>query len=139
MDTKTVSLTSLLILAGMGNVYFVWQGTTYRAAIAQAPSGAVQLTGSGAAPFIAKAVDAGAGGQIECKRNAVQRPDGTLVALVYCADGKTAGFFIGNALALALLNEVKAKISGITADEVRLLVDENNKLWATKIEKREPE
>ena len=70
MDTKTISLASLLVLAGMGNVYFVYQGTTYRAAVAVPAGDAVRLTGAAVAPFVAKATEAGASGDITCRRGA---------------------------------------------------------------------
>ena len=99
------------------------------------PAGTVQLVGAAAAPFVTKAVEAGAAGAIECKRAVISNhPD-----RVYCTDGKTAGWLIGNTLALALLNEVKSKLPSVTADEVRLSIDQDSKLWATKIGMDEPE
>jgi hypothetical protein len=51
---------------------------------------------------------------------------------VYCSDRGTAGWLVPLAVASALLTEAKSKLPGLTADEVRALVDQDGKLWAAR-------
>jgi hypothetical protein len=59
METRSISLASLLALSAAGNVFFVWQGTTYRADVTQPGQASVELTGAAKAPFVAAATEAG--------------------------------------------------------------------------------
>ncbi len=135
MSRATVTLATLLALSAAGNLYGVYRGQTYQLTTAEGGPNAVELTGPGAAPFVAKAQEAGASGHIECRRGAASN----YPLRVYCADGGTAGFLVGNVLAQAIIDEVKAKLPGVTRDEVRLLVDADGKLWASKLEHSEPD
>lgn len=135
MSRANVTLATLFALSAAGNLYGVYKGTTYQLTIAEAGPDSVELTGAAVAPFVAKAQEAGASGQIECRRGVISNHP----TRVYCTDGKTAGWLIGMTMAQALLAEVRDKIPGVTADEVFLLTDADGRLWASKIQRNEPE
>lgn len=107
MTTKEISLAALLAFAAAGNVYLLMDKQTYVADVKEAAPTKVELTGEVGETVLAQAQQAGAVGEIKCRRGVISNAPDRL----YCTDGKTAGWLVDEDKAVDL-EAVAAKQDG---------------------------